>query len=207
MLVYRELGFPLDRVRDLLDGDVSDRARHLREQLAVVDDRIERLQRVRVALEQEMEAHMSGTRLTQEEKRELFGEDWLGGDYAAEAEQRWGDTEAWGQSSRRTASYDKADWQRIKDEGAEVEREFVALLTGGAAAESVAAMDVAERSRQHMSRWFYECSPKMHANVARMYVEDERFIAYYENQAPGLAQSVCSAVQANSARMSEQPDV
>ena len=206
VLVYRELGFSLDRIRDLLDADPSDRLRHLREQLDAVGDRIERLQRVRVALEQEMEADMGGTRLTQDEKRELFGDDWLGEEYEAEAEQRWGDTDAWAQSRRRTRSYDKADWQRIKDEGAEVERRFVALLTAGEPAGSVAAMDVAEQAREHLSRWFYDCPPEMHAGLGRMYVEDERFTAYYERQAAGLAEFVSTAVLANSRRQAGQPD-
>lgn len=206
VLVYRELGFALDRIRDLLDGDVQDRARHLREQLHEVDERIERLQRVRVALTNEMEAHVNGTRLTQEDKRELFGDDWLGEDYEAEAEQRWGDTDAWARSSARTSQYSKADWQLIKDEGAEVERDFVALLHSGQAADSAAAMQIAERSRQHMSRWFYDCSPEMHANLAQLYVDDERFTAYYERQAEGLAQFVTTAVQGNSRRQEEQQD-
>jgi hypothetical protein len=40
----------------------------------------------------------------------------------------------------------------------------------------------------------------MHAALGRMYVEDERFTATYEGVAPGLAQWVSTAVQANAAR-------
>jgi hypothetical protein len=42
----------------------------------------------------------------------------------------------------------------------------------------------------------------MHAGLGRMYVEDERFTAHYEDIAPGLAQYVSTAVQANAARQS-----
>ena len=38
--------------------------------------------------------------------------DWLGDDYAAEAEQRWGDTEAWTQSQTRTAALHQAGLAR-----------------------------------------------------------------------------------------------
>jgi hypothetical protein len=62
------------------------------------------------------------------------------------------------------------------------------------------AMDVAEQHRQHIDRWFYDCPPGMHAALGRMYVEDERFTATYERVAPGLAQYVSTAVQANAAR-------
>jgi hypothetical protein len=61
-------------------------------------------------------------------------------------------------------------------------------------------MDVAEAHRQSIGRWFYDCSPEMHAGLGRMYVEDERFTATYEAMAPGLAQYVSTANQANAAR-------
>jgi hypothetical protein len=61
-------------------------------------------------------------------------------------------------------------------------------------------MDVAEEHRQQISRNFYDCPPEMHAGLGRMYVEDERFTAHYEQIAPGLAQYVSTAVQANAAR-------
>jgi hypothetical protein len=40
----------------------------------------------------------------------------------------------------------------------------------------------------------------MHAALGRMYVEDERFTAHYEQRAAGLAQYVSTAVQANATR-------
>ena len=38
--------------------------------------------------------------------------------YAAEVKERWGDTEAYAESARRTKSYTEADWVRIKGEEA-----------------------------------------------------------------------------------------
>jgi hypothetical protein len=61
-------------------------------------------------------------------------------------------------------------------------------------------MDIAEKHRQQITRNFYDCPPDMHAGLGRMYVEDERFTAHYEQRAPGLAQYVSTAVQANAAR-------
>jgi hypothetical protein len=151
------------------------------------------------AVEKEMEARSMGISLTPEEKFELFGEGYSE-DYEREAEERWGDTEAWAQSQRRTAAYTKDDWVRIKAEGEDVERRFAAALAAGVDPESAEAMDIAEAHRQQISRNFYDCPPAMHAGLGRMYVEDERFTAHYEQIAPGLAQYVSTAVQANAAR-------
>jgi hypothetical protein len=151
------------------------------------------------AVEKEMEARQMGISLTPEERFEVFGEQ-DPAQYDAEVEERWGETEAYAQSKRRTAAYSKEDWLRIKAEGEDVEARFAAALRSGAAPDSPEAMDVAEAHRQQISRNFYDCPPEMHAGLGRMYVEDERFTAHYEQRAPGLAQYVCDAVQANAAR-------
>jgi MerR family transcriptional regulator, thiopeptide resistance regulator len=199
VLVYRELGFPLEEVATLLDDPSADPAAHLRRQHRLLRDRLERTQAMVEAVEKEMEAQQMGISLTPEERFEVFGEQ-DPSQYAAEAEERWGDTEAWSQSQRRTAAYTKDDWLRIKEESAGIERRLAEALQAGVAPDSARAMDAAEEHRQHISRWFYDCPPQMHAGLGRMYVEDERFTAHYEAVAPGLAQFVSAAVQANAAR-------
>jgi MerR family transcriptional regulator, thiopeptide resistance regulator len=201
VLFYRELGFPLDEVATLLDDPDADPAAHLRRQHRLLRERLERTRAMVAAVEKEMEARQMGISLTPEERFEVFG-DGFSEEYQAEAEERWGDTEAWAQSQRRTSAYTKDDWVRIKAEGEDVERRLAAAMADGVPADSAAAMDLAEEHRQQISRNFYDCSPEMHAGLGRMYVEDERFTAHYEQIAPGLAQYVSAAVQANAARRS-----
>lgn len=199
VLVYRGLGFPLDEVATLLDDPDADPAEHLRRQHRLLRDRLEATSAMVAAVEKEMEARQMGISLTPEERFEVFG-DWLPEEYAGEAEERWGDTEAWAQSQRRTAAMGKEDWLRVKAETDDVERRFADALTGGVPADAPQAMDLAEEHRQQISRDFYDCSPELHACIGRMYVEDERFTAHYDRIAPGLAQYVSTAVQANAAR-------
>jgi DNA-binding transcriptional MerR regulator len=199
VLLYRELGFPLEEIATVLDAPGADPAEHLRRQHRLLVDRLERTRAMVAAVEKEMEARAVGINLTPEERFEVFGEH-DPSQYAAEAEERWGETDAWKQSQQRARSYSKEDWLRIRDEGADVEARLAAALRGGVPADSEQAMDLAEAHRQHIGRWFYECSPEMHAGLGRMYVEDERFTAHYEQIAPGLAQYVSTAWQANAAR-------
>jgi len=201
VLLYRELGFPLEEVATLLDDPSADPEEHLRRQHRLLRDRLERTSAMVAAVEKEMEARAMGISLTPEERFEVFG----GHDpaqYDAEVEERWGETDAYAQSKRKTAAYSQEDWLRIKAEGADVEARFAAAFRDGIPADSERAMDVAEEHRQQISRNFYDCPPEMHAGLGRMYVEDERFTAHYEEIAPGLAQYVSTAVQANAARQS-----
>ena len=74
-----------------------------------------------------MNARKTGVNLTPEEMLEVFG-GYDPAEHAAEAEERWGDTDAYAQSKRRTAAYTKDDWIRIKEEGAAVERRFAEAM-------------------------------------------------------------------------------
>jgi len=122
------------------------------------------------------------------------------GRWADEARERWGHTEAYKESARRSKRYKPEDWAKIKAEGEAVEAGMAALLSSGEAADGVKAMDLAEEARLHIDRWFYPCSHAMHAALADMYMADARFAAHYEERAPGLAAFVAGAIRANARR-------
>ena len=152
------------------------------------------------AIEKELEAGQMGIALTPEEQLEVFGTDKVSGEWAQEARQRWGDTEAWAQSQRRAAAYTKQDWLDIKAEATAISQEFAGLMRDGVPAGDARAASTAERHRQHISRWFYDCTYDMHRGLAEMYLADERFGQNYDDMAPGLAQYVHDAMLANAGR-------
>lgn len=122
------------------------------------------------------------------------------GPYAAEARERWGDTEAYKESARRAKAYRAEDWAAIKAEAETVEAGLAAVLAAGGAADGEDAMALAEAARRHIDRWFYPCSHRMHVGLAEMYTADPRFAAHYDGQAAGLAAFVAAAIKANAAR-------
>ena len=199
ILFYRELGFGLDDIRQVMtDGD-ADALGHLRRHHAMLLDRIGRLKRMVIAVEKAMEAHTMGISLTPEERLEVFG-DFDPESHAAEAEERWGGTETYAESQRRVARYTKADWDRMKAESAAYLEPLVAAMRDGSPARSPQAMDAAEQHRQHISRWFYDCTYEIHRGLGQLYVDDPRFTATYEGIAPGLAAYLCDAILANAER-------
>ncbi len=119
------------------------------------------------------------------------------GSFADEARERWGHTDAWRESVRRTRGYTEDDWARIRAESDEVFGRMAALMAEGTSPTSAAAMDLAESHRRHIDRWFYGCSPDMHRGLASMYTADARFTEYFEERHEGLAAFVADAIQAN----------
>ena len=198
IVVYRRLELPLDEIASLLAGDEDPRA-HLRRQREAVMTRLDELTDIVVAIDRALEREMEQRPATTEELKELFG-DGFSEEYQTEARERWGETDAWKQSSARTQRYSKADFEQIKAEGDAVNAAFVTALRSGAPATSVEAMDAAEAHRAHIERWFYDLDHGFHRGLADMYVADPRFTKTYEDLAPGLAQFVHDAVHANADR-------
>jgi len=118
--------------------------------------------------------------------------------YAAEARERWGETDAYRESERRTAAYSRADWVEMRAELVAIEERLAWLMTSGSPADGNEASEAAEWHRRHISRWFYDCSPEMHRLLAQMYVTDRGFTEHYERRAAGLAQYVHDAILATS---------
>ncbi|NJP32010.1 MerR family transcriptional regulator [Micromonospora thermarum] len=193
---YRELGFPLEEIAAILDDPASDPAEHLRRQHELLTARIGKLQEMVAAIEIAMEARKMNIPLTPEERFEVFG-DFDPDAHAEEAERRWGGTEAYRESARRTAGYSKDDWLRNKAENEDWGRRFAEVMASGAPADSPAAMDLAEEHRQLISRWFYDCSYEIHTGLADMYVGDPRFTEYFEKIRPGMAAYLAEAIHAN----------
>ena len=137
--------------------------------------------------------------MTKDEMFEIFG-DFDPAEYEDEVKERWGDSDAYKESARRSARFTKADWQRFKDESEEINKAVVALMEEGVPADDSRAMDAIERARLQIDTWFYPCSRQMHAGLGRMYIADPRFTATYEKIRPGLAQYMYDAIVANAAR-------
>ena len=142
---------------------------------------------------------MSDQPATPEELKELFG-DGFTDEYQAEAQERWGETDAWKQSADRTKRYTKADWAEVKAEMEETHAAFIRAKQAGEPATSEAAMDAAEAHRLHIHRRFYDLDHEFHRGLADMYIADPRFTKTYEDLEEGLAQYVRDAIHANADR-------
>jgi DNA-binding transcriptional MerR regulator len=199
ILTYRELGFPLERISELLDD--PDPRTHLARQHQLVNERIDHLREVALTLQRMMEAEHMGTSLTPQEQFEVFG-DFDVDTHTEEARRRWGgqDGGAFAESRRRTSSYTKEDWQQINTESDGIYRALAEAMNEGLAPDSETVTDLAERHRAHISRHYYDCTPQIHRGLGQMYVDDERFTATIDAYGEGLSPYLREAFAANAAR-------
>ncbi len=193
ILIWRQLGFSLAEIKSLLDDPKYDRITALERQRELVEREIDRLAAVAAAVDAALAAHPNGTPIKETTMFDGFDPT----EYEDEARERWGHTDAYQESMRRTQPYGEAQWNEIRRESERIIRELIGLMRAGSPADGPAARALAERHREHISRWFYPCSPQMHRGLAEMYVADERFTRTYEIEAEGLAAYFHDAIIAN----------
>ncbi|MEU8319248.1 MerR family transcriptional regulator [Nonomuraea sp. NPDC048881] len=200
ILLYRELGFPLEQITHILDHPHTDHLTHLHRQHQLLTRKAQRLHQVITNVERAIQAHTHHLTLTPEERFDVFGH-FTPEDHHAEVQRRWGHTDAYAESRRRAAAHTKTDWLQLTAEATAIDDDMRAAHARGLAPDHPDVMDIAERHRAHITRWFYDCTPELHRGLGDLYATDPRFTATYDDRAPGLAAYYRQAIHANARRV------
>ncbi len=194
ILIGRELGLPLEDIGRALD----DPAFNLREALLAQREQLE--QRVRETANMIAAVDVALALVTEpgRERRmdQLFDGFAVSRRYEAEARERWGNTYAYKEGARRTKRYTTEEWTRLREEADAIYSEAAALMKAGRVAVDEKVLDIAERHRLWIDRWFYPCSSEMHQALASMYESDARFATAIDEHSPGLTTFLVAAIRA-----------
>jgi DNA-binding transcriptional MerR regulator len=224
VLVYRELGLALAQIGRILDDPAVDPREHLLRQRTLLAERIRRLERTARAVDEMIErtdmddqntpgtspdAARASTRggataLSPEEQARIFGTDWDPA-HQDEAEERWGGTDAWKQSAERTRHWGAEQWQALKDETETLEADLAEAMLRGVAPGGEEANALAERHRDSIGQ-HYDCTRSMQVVLARMYTEDPRFAAHYDERAEGLSAWLRRVIEENARTHGMDPE-
>jgi DNA-binding transcriptional MerR regulator len=199
VLFFKELDFPLEEIARLMGDPAFDLRSALQMQRKLLSQRADRVQALIRAVDAALDSLQKGTAMTKEEMFEVFG-DFDPAKYEDEARERWGNSEAYKESARRTARYTKNDWMKIKTEGEQLQQAMAAQLAAGRAPTDPVVLELAEQHRAYITRWFYPCSYELHRGLGELYVNDPRFTANIDKVRPGLAQFTREAFRANAER-------
>lgn len=192
ILIHRELGFSLSEIGDLIDAPDFDQRAALMRQRAQLSERAAEVARMIEAVDTALAA-LEGEAVDPQRIFDGFDP----GVYEKEVEARWGNSDAFREAGARTKNYSEADWQKIKDEQSDLMRRMADLLVRGLDAGAAEPTSIAEEHRRYIERWFYPCSHAMHAGLAQMYVDDDRYAAPFEAYGDGLSDFFAAAIRAN----------
>ena len=203
VLVYRETGMPLAEVARVLDDPDVDATAHLARQRDLLQARIAHLTRMLRAVDTMMERNSMGENLTPQQQAEILGAEWDPA-WQEEAEERWGDSDEWAQAAARKAAMTRQDWARVAEETEALEIDLANAMREGVVPGSERANALAERHRTSIDRWFDTTYAKQ-VLIARGYVANSRFTAYYDKRESGLAAWIKEIIDANAAAHGVDP--
>jgi len=195
ILLFRELGLSLQEIAVAIEQD-TDRQELLRRHRGTLVAKRDRLNAMIAAMDVALANVKGGPAMKADEVKALFhGFD--PSSYEAEAEQRWGGTEPYQESARRTKRYGAAEWEEIQREVGAIYAAFVEQMRARAAPSEPAVQALVAQHRAHIDRWFYACSKEIHRGLGEMYVADPRFTQNIDKVAAGLARFIRDAITAS----------
>lgn len=195
ILFFRELGVSLDSIKDIVTAPSFDGAKALREHHEKLLEKREQIDKLIANVEKTIAVTEGRMDMSDKEKFEGFKQKLIDENekkYGAEVREKYGD-EAIEKSNKAFKNMTQEEY----DEMTNLANKILELLpeavkTGDPAGEL--GQKVADLHKQWISRCWGQYSKEAHAGLAQMYVDDERFTAYYDKEQPGSAEFLRDAV-------------
>ncbi len=200
ILLYRELGIPLDRIRGILGHQDFDVLTALENHKQELRKRIEHIERLITTVDRTI-SHLKGNQdMNDKLYFEGFSEEQQA-EYEKEAMQMY-DPETVKASSKKWKSYTAAEKEHIFAEANALYLDLIASISKGPA--SPEAQAGVERWRQHMA-YFWVPNNEQLLGLADLYNDDPRFKATFDKMDPRLAEFMREAVKVYVERLADPP--
>lgn len=181
ILFFRELEFPLQEIKDILDTPNFDPREALADQIHLLELRKQHLENL---IAHARKIHKTGVidlNFKPFDKTEVDA-------YAAEAKAKWGNTEAYAECEKKNPGQQQADGLMA------VLAEFGAVKNTDPASAEV--QEKVAKLQNYISRNYYNCTGPILSGLGQMYVADERFKANIDQAGgEGTAAFVSKAIE------------
>lgn len=195
ILFYRELGVSLESIRDIVADPYFEEVKALKEHREKLLEKKQHLDRILANVDKTIAVKEGRTTMSDEEKFAGFKQKLIDDNekkYGKEVREKYGN-EAIEKSNSKLKKMNQTQYDEITKLGEMVlETLQAAVLTGDPAGEL--AQKAADLHRQWLSFYWDSYTKEAHAGVAQMYIDDDRFKAYYDKNQPGAAEFLRDAV-------------
>ena len=184
ILFYRELEFPLQTICSILSSEDYNKEMALNEQKKLLVLKRDRLDRLIAAVDDAMK----GANVMMAFDNSEFEK------YKAEAQEKWGKTDAWKEHTQKTKDYSQDNWQNATAGLERIFAEFAVCMNEGNEVGSEGAQALVAKLQQYISDHFYTCTKQILSGLGQMYVMDERFAENINKNGEGVADFVSQAI-------------
>ena len=195
ILFYRELGVSLDSIKDIVSAPSFDGARALREHREKLLEKRSQLDLLIANVNKTIALTEGRIDMSDKEKFEGFKQKMVDDNekkYGEEIRQKYGkDTVE--KSNNRVKNMTQQEYDEVTSLANEVAETLAqAFKTGDPGGEL--AQKAADLHKRWLTYYWSEYSKEAHAGLAQMYVDDERFKAYYDEKQSGTAEFLRDAI-------------
>ncbi len=183
ILFFRELDFELSEIKEILNRPNYSVIGALQEQKKMIELKRKRLDKLITTITTTITTMQNNQPIKDEELYDAFKDNDVK-QYQAEVKERWGNTEAYKQSTAKVAKMTKAEMAALKEKQKNLTERLAAAMD--MPFDSQKAQGLVAEHYQGI-QFFYDCPIEMYQNLGQMYVDDPRFTAYYDKFRPGLA--------------------
>ncbi len=195
ILFYRELGVSLEDIKSMVTSPEFDGAKALREHREKLLEKREQLDMLIANVEKTIAKTEGRIVMSDKEKFEGFKQKLIDENekkYGEEIREKYG-KDAVEKSNNRVKNMTQEEYDAVTRLGEEQLRTLAeAFKTGDPSGEL--AQKAAELHKQWLTFYWDSYSKEAHAGLAQMYVDDERFRAYYDKEQPGTAEFLRDAI-------------
>ena len=196
ILFYRELGVELAEISRLLDRPDFDPSEALRGHLRALLARRAELDCLIETVSKTIESREGDTNMHDHEKFEGFKARLVAENrekYGGELREKYGEA-AMAAADANMMGLSEADYAEMTALGQQILDGLAAAVRDGLSPTGAQGLALAQLHRRWLGFSWPSYSLEAHQGLARMYVEDGRFAAYYDAAAPGAAEFLRDAI-------------
>ena len=193
ILIYKELELSLKDIKDILDKHNVNKEEILKSQKKMIIEKRDRLNQIIISIDETIEN--KGVCIMSKDKFKVFSYEDVKKheeEYKKEVDEKYNESNAYNQSKSKTSKYSKNDWETITEEANNIYIKLSKLMDKEIDDEDV--QKLVHEWREHISKYYYDCTIEMFRGLALMYVGDERFTKNIDKFGEGLAQFLSDAM-------------
>lgn len=195
ILFYKELGVDLNSIKEIVLDPSFDGAKALREHRQKLLEKRKQLDLLITNVDKTIAVTEGRIKMSNKEKFEGFKQNMIDENekkYGEEIREKYGNDTV-DQSNAKLMGMSQADYEKVTNLEQQVHETLAQAFAVGDPASDL-AQKAADLHKQWLCYYWSEYSKEAHAGLAQMYVDDERFKAYYDKNQPGVAEFLRDAI-------------
>lgn len=197
ILFYRERGFRLDQISNILYKEEFNTLEALQEHLRELQRQKVRLEELILTVNRTIDSLKGEDKMSDQEKFEAFKSRLVQKNeekYGGEIRKKYGEKVV-DETNEKMMQISEKEYSEFNQLEEKIRHELEEAVKSQAAPDSLVGKRISEQHKEWLNMTWTSYTKEMHLGVTAMYVEDERFRKHYDRNVKGCAEFLRQAVE------------